>query len=67
LLTWRNSELVKKRISKSLLREKREEGRREMNTINRGHYVLPATPNGSARTLLRPIFDKKLLLFNKVA
>ena len=30
------------------------------NAINRGHYLLPATPKGSARTLFGPIRNRKI-------
>ena len=38
---------------------KKERGK-EKNAINRGHYVLPATPKGNARTSLGPINNKSL-------
>jgi hypothetical protein len=34
------------------MKEKKE---REKSAINSGHYVLPATPNSTARTPFRPI------------
>ena len=42
-------------LEQHLLGEKeREKSKREKNGVNSGHYVLPATPKGSAHTLLGP-------------
>ena len=32
-----------------------EKERKRKNTVNSGHYILPETPKGSERTMLRPI------------
>ena len=37
---------------------------REKNVIYSGHYVLPATPKGSRRALLRAIIS--LMIFDKI-
>ena len=40
--------------SKRERERERERERRERNAVNSGHYVLPATPKGSAHTSLGP-------------
>ena len=32
------------------------------NTVNRGHYILPAMPKGSARTSLGPMVPRGIMI-----
>ena len=36
--------------------------RKKNNDVNSGHYVLPVTPKGSARTSLSPIMKENVIL-----
>ena len=46
-------DLIKEEMT--TLSERKKIRRRENTAVNSGHYILPATPNGSARTSLGPV------------